>query len=67
MAYKGWLPRCVICKRAVDLTESKTDEHGQAVHEECYVSMIVSANEPFTHLGLKPSTESHFPGAGMAI
>jgi hypothetical protein len=30
-------PRCTICGDAVDLIESKTDEYGQAVHENCYV------------------------------
>ncbi len=35
-----WRPECVICKEAVPLEESKVDEHGQAVHEECYVSKL---------------------------
>jgi hypothetical protein len=39
MSYIGFLPHCAICKQAVNLTESKTDEYGQAVHEDCYVSM----------------------------
>jgi hypothetical protein len=65
MSYESWLPRCVICKQAVDLTESKTDEHGQAVHEDCYVSVLLSANETFTPLSLKPSSGSRFL-AGVA-
>ncbi len=48
MHHQGWLPRCVICMKFVDLTESKTDEHGQAVHEDCYVSMLLSTYKPFT-------------------
>jgi hypothetical protein len=32
-----WLPSCRICKDPVLLETSKTDEYGQAVHEECYV------------------------------
>jgi hypothetical protein len=28
---------CCICARSVPLEASKTDEHGRAVHEECYV------------------------------
>lgn len=32
-----WLPSCRICNDPVLLETSKTDEHGQAVHEECYV------------------------------
>ena len=30
-------PRCTICREPVSLEESKTDEYGQAVHENCYV------------------------------
>lgn len=33
-------PECSICKESVPLEESKVDEHGKAVHEECYVSML---------------------------
>lgn len=28
---------CAICRRPVNIEESKTDEHGHAVHENCYV------------------------------
>jgi hypothetical protein len=28
---------CSICKQPVNLEESKTDEHGRAVHENCYI------------------------------
>jgi hypothetical protein len=44
MSYEGWLPRCAICKQSVNLSESKGDEYGRAVHENCYVSMLVSKN-----------------------
>jgi hypothetical protein len=30
-------PLCSICNRQVPLEKAKTDEHGLAVHEECYV------------------------------
>jgi hypothetical protein len=36
-----WRPQCVICRESVKLEESKVDEHGQAIHEECYVSKLV--------------------------
>jgi hypothetical protein len=40
--YEGqWRPKCVICKEIVELEESKVDEHGQAIHEQCYVSKLV--------------------------
>ena len=42
MSYEAWRPRCSICKQSVNLTESKADEYGRAVHENCYVSMLVS-------------------------
>lgn len=34
MSYEA---RCTICKEPVNLEESKTDEYGQAIHENCYV------------------------------
>ncbi len=36
-----WRPECVVCKEAVEIEESKVDEHGQAIHEECYVFRLV--------------------------
>jgi hypothetical protein len=33
-----WRPECAICKGFVSLEESNADEHGHAVHEDCYVS-----------------------------
>lgn len=35
-----WRPECAICKESVQLEESKADEHGQAMHEDCYVSQL---------------------------
>lgn len=35
-----WRPKCVICKELVSLEESKADEDGQAIHENCYVSKL---------------------------
>ena len=34
MSYEA---RCAICEQPVNLEESKTEEHGHAVHENCYV------------------------------
>jgi len=31
------LPRCFLCGKPVPLSTSKTDENGNAIHEECYV------------------------------
>jgi hypothetical protein len=35
-----WLPECVICRESVKLEESKVDEYGKAIHEDCYVSEL---------------------------
>ena len=37
-----WRLECAICKEAVELEESKTDESGQAIHEACYVSSLTT-------------------------
>jgi hypothetical protein len=34
------LPTCSVCSGPVSLETSKTDEHGKAVHEDCYVLKI---------------------------
>ena len=34
------LARCYLCDKPVPLEASKTDENGQAVHEECYLLKI---------------------------
>jgi two-component sensor histidine kinase len=39
------LPACCICCSPVLLENSKTDEYGQAVHEECYVLKVCSESE----------------------
>jgi anti-sigma regulatory factor (Ser/Thr protein kinase) len=42
------LPGCCICNSPVPLETSKTDENGQAVHEECYVLNVCAARELLT-------------------
>jgi hypothetical protein len=44
---------CRFCNKPVRLEDTRTDEEGKAVHEECYVKMITapptmprSASEP---------------------
>jgi two-component sensor histidine kinase len=39
------LPGCCICKSPVLLESSKTDENGQAVHEDCYVLKVAAVAE----------------------
>jgi hypothetical protein len=47
MSYEGWLPRCAVCEQSVNLNVSKTDEYGRAVHEECYVRLLVPVEPRF--------------------
>jgi hypothetical protein len=36
---------CILCSKPLDLrSDLNADEHGKAVHEECYVSRIKSAH-----------------------
>ncbi len=53
-----YCPECAVCKKSVTLEESKSDEYGQSVHEECYVAglgkifaprTIQLANTPLRH------------------
>jgi hypothetical protein len=48
MSHDHFLPRCVVCNESVNLKESNTDEHGRAVHEDCYVSTVVLEKSPET-------------------
>jgi hypothetical protein len=35
-------PTCWICGRPMELGSCKFDEHGQPVHEDCYVAKLVA-------------------------
>lgn len=37
---------CSICSRFIPLETSNTDEHGNAVHEECYVRKTIAKFRP---------------------
>jgi hypothetical protein len=39
------LPICSICHEPVELETGKTDEHGEAVHEDCYFLKLQNAPE----------------------
>jgi hypothetical protein len=55
MTYEGsFVPNCAICAQPVSLEVSKTDEHGQAVHENCYV-WTVELKKPRRRIS--PTTE----------
>lgn len=46
MSHDHFFPSCAVCNEAVNLEESKTDEHGRAVHEDCYVSTVMLKQSP---------------------
>ena len=55
-----WLPSCRICNDPVLLETSKTDEYGQAVHEECYVlNLSLKAGFPNNHGSVLVATDRH--------
>jgi hypothetical protein len=39
-------PLCTICGKPVVLETTKTDSHGEAVHEECYVARKIVERKP---------------------
>jgi hypothetical protein len=57
MSCFGWVPRCAVCRESVNLTVSKADEYGRAVHENCYVQRLLS-DKPTTTLSAKASSAS---------
>jgi hypothetical protein len=42
---KAYSVPCVICGSEVRFEQSNTDEHGRAVHEQCYVENVKSSRE----------------------
>jgi anti-sigma regulatory factor (Ser/Thr protein kinase) len=54
------LPACYVCKSPVLLETAKTDEYGQAVHEECCVLQLCSMGE-FLNDGASASNPANRP------
>jgi hypothetical protein len=46
MSHEDLFPRCSVCGGSVNLKDSKTDEHGLAVHENCYVWTVELKKSP---------------------
>lgn len=46
---------CWICGHALELETCKTDEHGMAVHENCYILKVVLAKESTRLMARKPA------------
>jgi hypothetical protein len=46
MSYKSLLLPCFVCGGSVNLEDSKTDECGRAVHENCYVWTVILKKPP---------------------
>jgi hypothetical protein len=49
---------CWICGNTIELETCKTDEHGMAVHGDCYFLKVVLANESMRLLVRKPAHRS---------
>jgi hypothetical protein len=47
---------CASCREPLDLTAAKTDEDGQAVHEQCYVDKICE-KQPLSDPNKSPATQ----------
>ena len=43
-------PNCWICRKPVELESCKIDEHGQAVHEDCYLAKLALDMETSSRL-----------------
>lgn len=39
-------PHCAICGNPVPLQDCKTDDRGKAVHERCYVTVLIGTSRP---------------------
>jgi len=54
----SYAPICSICKDPVNLEESKTDEHGHAVHENCYIWAVElrKPRKPMTQIDALPQS-----------
>lgn len=57
---RPWRPECAICKTSVKIEDSKTDEYGRAVHEECYVNVHGEKKPP------EPLRLAHRAATGLA-
>jgi hypothetical protein len=55
----SYAPICAACNQAVTLEESKTDEHGQAVHENCYIWTVELGKPPKHITQIDASPPSH--------
>lgn len=56
MSYESTWPRCTVCTESVNLEESKTDEYGRAVHENCYI-WTVELKKPRRHIARIDDTQ----------
>ncbi len=51
------IPTCWICGRAIPLEQSKIDEHGRAVHEDCYLARVKLEQSPNIPQSGGPATQ----------
>ena len=48
-------PICSICHRPVPLNDAKTDEDGNAIHEDCYITKLGMTSPPGGSLPRTPA------------
>jgi hypothetical protein len=55
------VPLCSICHLPVPVSEAKTDEDGDAVHEDCYLIKLGVTTKPLRGLVKVPSEFLNLP------
>jgi hypothetical protein len=55
------VPLCSICHLPVPVNEAKTDEDGDAVHEDCYLIKLGVTTKPVRRLAKIPSEFLNLP------
>jgi len=52
---------CYICNKPVNLEQSKTDENGRAIHEECYVAATLLRTGSHPAVATNPKVQTYKP------
>jgi len=55
------VPLCSICHLPVPINEAKTDEDGDAVHEDCYLIKLGVTTKPLRSLAKVPNEFLNLP------
>lgn len=58
---------CWMCGKLVELETCKTDEHGMAVHENCYASKIVQQGKTIDSIKMTPQSTHFSPDQAFEV